>query len=325
MEETKDNTGFKIQGGFNFIATVLDIDFELPLDITPTLRLERASKNQIEVIKKTLVTNYGMSSYSEHYHYESDIKDEGDGRTSYHALPEESFKYYVVSYSGGNQQAYQFFSVADLIFPHLATFSSFPTSEEFRNRKIIGSRRASFGSTSFYFMPTHFPKKFDIDAFNRMQELLQKYIGLDAVLYEGIIRAIRFNDNLKRVSRLNELPVLGLFVIIEMLLTHNPNDKEIGDSLTHQIKTKIAFLSPRFVIPLDYSVFGEKEIPEKIWGSLYEYRSCVAHGNHIDFSKGQLKRLKDADTAYDFLKAATRTLLVQALMEPDIINGLKPI
>ncbi len=158
-----------------------------------------------------------------------------------------------------------------------------------------------------------------------IKQLLEKYLSLDESKHEGIKRAIELNWNLKRISNLNNLPILGLFMIIEMLLTHNPNDKEVGDSLTHQIKTKVAFLSPRFSKPLDYSAFGNNVKPEKIWGGLYNYRSCIAHGNHVDFANDKLRMLKDADTAFDFLNRATRTLLAHAIMEPDVINGLKPI
>ena len=115
-------------------------------------------------------------------------------------------------------------------------------------------------------------------------------------------------------------------MILEMLLTHNPNEKEIGDLLTHQIKTKTALLLPRLSQPFHYDVFSKGGGDhEKIWGALYHYRSCIAHGNHINFTDKRLKPLVDDDTAYTFLSLATKRILEHALKEPDLINSLKPI
>jgi hypothetical protein len=158
-----------------------------------------------------------------------------------------------------------------------------------------------------------------------MKELFQSFNQLDKGIDEGVIRAIKLNRAVQRLGAPVDFAVLGLFMIIEMLLTHNPNEKEVGDSLTHQIKTKMAFVSPRFKNPLDYSRFGPSADHGQIWGALYTYRSCIAHGNHIDFSKGPLAKLNSAAEAFEFLEVATKELLAYAIREPSVVNGLKPI
>jgi Apea-like HEPN len=148
---------------------------------------------------------------------------------------------------------------------------------------------------------------------------------LDPLKHEGIRRAVDAHAELRRFEQASRLAVLAQFAIIEMLLTHNPNDKEIGDSITHQLKTKIALISARMASGFDYSVFSQKDVnPEKIWAALYAYRSSIAHGGHIDFVS-KLKILVTEETARAFIASATRIIINYALEEPDLVNALKPI
>ena len=151
------------------------------------------------------------------------------------------------------------------------------------------------------------------------------YNKLDKKKHEGIIRAFDFNANMKMLTNANNMRVLAYFAIIEMLLTHNPNEKEIGDLLTHQIKTKIALISSRLDTPINYTTFGAGVAPDKIWSALYNFRSSIAHGNHINFQEGKCAVLKDPGTATTFVAAVCKNLLKHALYEPELINSLKPI
>jgi hypothetical protein len=128
----------------------------------------------------------------------------------------------------------------------------------------------------------------------------------------------------RRFNNAGRVVVLAYFAIIEMLLTHNPNDKEIGDSISHQLITKISLLSTRLSDDFDYHLFETSVPSDKIWKLLYSYRSSIAHGNHIDFDK-TFKNLKSEINTMQFIASATRILLKHALKEPDLINGLKPI
>ena len=127
-------------------------------------------------------------------------------------------------------------------------------------------------------------------------------------------------ENCSRIGLL----ALALFSIIEMLITHNPNDKEIGDSLMHQIRTKIALLSERFVHKLDYSGFPTGRTPTR-YGQLCIVPSLVAHGGEVDFAKNDLRQLVSRENALGFLQVATRRLLRHALEEPSLVDALKPI
>ena len=115
------------------------------------------------------------------------------------------------------------------------------------------------------------------------------------------------------------LYVLGVFAVLESLLTHDPHGGY--DSLTHQIKTKMALLDSRFSERLDYSKFGTARA-DKIWARLYAFRSALAHGQQFDFVRDRVL-LKDDRTVVRFLDEATKALLRHALQEPQLITDLR--
>ena len=321
--------------GFHFISTVLDVKVDLPIELTRNITLDRPTKTQLEIIKTTLHKASGLSVLSPNRYYENSFRFDCDGATTkiiVTPLACDETRYYVLNYNQNlyakhiRNEVHELLYVADFIYPYLASFFHWTTNEEYGKGKVVGYGIDPYGIQSFYARPhPEPPKVLNDESIQRLKYGLDAYRSLEKTKHEGIIRAIEYNFNLKRLSAFNNLQVLCLFMIIEMLLTHNPNNKKIGDSLTHQIKTKIALLSSRLTEPLNYKSFGKEANHEKIWGSLYHYRSCIAHGSHIDFTDNKLKVLKDDKTAYAFLSQATKQILEHALKEPDLINSLKPI
>jgi len=316
------------KGGFYFISTVLDMQIDLPVEITPEIKLEKANDYQMEEIFKALKNEEFISS---RYLYEIVEIIKEDGARYQDVLPRKDWRYYIISYQGSNTKVESLFDIADIINPHLKkSFLAYSTTEDFGLGKIIGWLIDPIGEHAIKrnFIQDTSPEIFDQNSLSNLQSLFSRFNALDNKKHEGIIRAIKFNRRLQRSLEsmtLIDLAILGFFVIIEMLLTHKPNNKEIGDSSNHQIKSKMAFLSPRFSNSLDYSVFGTQVSNDKVWKALYEYRSRIAHGEHIDFNNKELKVLKDRETAFNFLESATRILLAHAINEPDVVNGLKPI
>ena len=84
--------------------------------------------------------------------------------------------------------------------------------------------------------------------------------------------------------------MLGLFSVIEMILTHNPTDN-LHDSLRHQVSTKMVLLSRRFLKNNRHTMFPAVDA-WALWKALYDWRSQIAHGEESDFSKGSIKKLE---------------------------------
>ncbi len=120
---------------------------------------------------------------------------------------------------------------------------------------------------------------------------------------------------------------LGLFTLLEKLLTHKPNPEDRYDSLTRQIRVKMTLLNPRFIRPLAYpgvgavSALNEKQSKD-LWKDLYSLRSTIAHGDTPNF-KNELKRLVALSTAEAFLRCALRAVMRQALEEPRLLADLR--
>ncbi len=115
---------------------------------------------------------------------------------------------------------------------------------------------------------------------------------------------------------------LSYFAILEALVTHSPKDGDPYDSITRQVKKKMALLNRRFPRELPYGVFGNAST-DTVWGKLYSYRSKIAHGSNADFSSGDLSTLHGADRALAFLREATLAVVRQALSEPELLADLR--
>jgi hypothetical protein len=317
----------QMRGGYHVISNVLDAHVALPIDITPTLRIAKADGAQIEVIQRLLTQISGGFPNSRIYyenHWVETKESDTSSRSTPHPLRREDWRYYVVSYSGSETEAYKFLRAANLTCPALSSFAEVHTEGEYGTGQALGWGIDQVVGTLAHLTPhSHRAEVLDAAAADELRGSYERFTALDSKKHSGIAHAIELLSGLRRIPHGSDLLVLGLFAVIEMLLTHKPNDKEIGDSLLHQISTKIPLLSARLSSPLDYGGF-ERATEVKVWKRLYEYRSTVAHGGTPDFN-GSLSLLRNRDVAVAFLEGATRRLLRHALNEPVLVDALKPI
>jgi hypothetical protein len=140
-------------------------------------------------------------------------------------------------------------------------------------------------------------------------------------------RVLNLEPFLAQLSQLKSLPhesplrFLGYFALIEGLLTHAPRPQDPYDSITRQIKKKLALLNHRWHRPIDYSSFGSTD-PEKVWTTMYKYRSLVAHGGVPDFKK-DLDVLNSYENALKLIKDTTKAVIRYALSEPQLLMELR--
>ena len=122
--------------------------------------------------------------------------------------------------------------------------------------------------------------------------------------------------------RLGHNALLNHFSLIEALITHEPT-AAAGDSLNHQISTKMPLLFRRFTEPVAFPRGFETTDQKKLWKLLYGVRSRFAHGDVADFRSGQFSRLGDFQAVERFVYLALKSLLKLALHEPDLVYDLK--
>lgn len=181
------------------------------------------------------------------------------------------------------------------------------------------------------------------DAFHRRQNLLylpgpeipvvrsedigairKCYILLEALetKYPEIKRAFLMLNDLRDLPWRSDCETLGLFSIVEILVTHRPRSSDAGDSITHQVSTKLPLLMNCFAPPIDPSPrFGQSK-PATIWNKLYDYRSNLAHGSELDFAS-KLIVLGHAENVRGFLREITAALLRHSLVEPELLRDLR--
>lgn len=109
-------------------------------------------------------------------------------------------------------------------------------------------------------------------------------------------------DSIKNISDLqNENPrmyLLGIMGIIEMLLTHNPDNSmyNIEDSISKQYVRKLKYILYR------YNQISDINRTEKLLKLSYKIRSDIAHGN---FGNSSVKNLEELLKIYDLKLGGT--------------------
>jgi len=309
--------------GFAFILSAIKVDADLPVELAPKHWLDKAKKQQIEKIRSVLQMCGAKPFFVSPY--ENDIRAvNGDkpGTVNYQhtALSPEEWRYYVVNFEGTNIEL-ETIQHAGLVLENEIRFGF-----HFLETKSFGS---GFGwhpqSLNTFFGDT------DLAA-GIARSILADDLGLVSETYaalkelpsefEHTSRAFKRFNELWNIPRYSELTVIGLFSVIESLLTHAPKLSESADSLMHQIRSKISLVRKRFVRDLDHrSIFGEIQ-EGKLWSKLYAYRSRIVHGEHATFD-GELQVLRDRRTVVHFLKEATKLLLIASLREPVLMTDLK--
>lgn len=317
------STTTEMKSGFAFIVSHLDVRVPLPASITPTLRLEAASDAQINEIRRSVDIGSGLPIG---LHYEHDWlahqTEHGIGHQA-QPLPRDQWRYFVITWCNWNSELLKFQKAVNLVPPGVFCYSAMITDGEFGKGQVMGRM---FEGTSIPTVYRQLPSKqviVDADTINAWQRALDALEQFDATTYPGVARAVDLFEHIGRHPLTDDFRVLGLFITLEMLLTHNPNDKEVGDSLSHQICTKVALLERRLDAPLNYTTFGNTK-STAVWKKLYAFRSAIAHGGTPDF-KGTLNTLQNPQVATEFLAEATALILRHALVEPALFDSLKPI
>lgn len=321
-----------ISGHVYFIGNHLDVTCALPAQIAEDVRIERPSPEHLEWYRKYLKSGtYKMANLLQWYESDVTVKTTKDNprSSSIHltALPPDKWKYLVVASKGNGMEAHQFFMAANLVPPALWSVAHLMTKDPFGQGEGRGWGWDPVESAVRSFGPMTGPhnEPFTEDTVSELRSALVDLRALDERRFQDILRAVRLIFDLKGLPPLSDLKVLGWFAAMEMLLTHSPSLKGNDDSISHQLRTKIALLDERLPVQLDYSAFGKDTNPKKVWSALYGYRSAVAHGDLLDFKSDSLKPAKTKAIADTFLYHAVRAIARHALREPALYEALRPI
>lgn len=318
------NNVFDNHGCFGFVLNPYVIEANHPFELAPGCIIDKATDEQSHQIKTTLSRAIGESYIWKHediYEAEASVllKEDGSKSWQFEPLDKSDWRYYVVTTPDNGHVLHNVHYASNI---SNAALEISALTFAINNNGWRGARLGILHNHFFYYEPQP-ARRIDEAELRNIAEIYRDYVGLDDKLYPEIPRAMGMLDSLSFIAKNSPFQVIGLFSIIEILITHNPKLEDRGDSITHQMQAKIPLLSKRFQTPLDYSWFFGDAGVKKVWQGLYGYRSAVAHGGTPDFQSRDLKILKNSHNADSFLREVVKALLRQALKEPQLYKDLQ--
>jgi len=309
-------------GNFAFIPNHLDIENGLPFELIPGFTINKASDSQITAIEKNMVKlgDFIAPEHSLPYKISYSFNQVSDDEThiSTNAIERSKWKYYVVNYEDDCVPLSKLQLASNLsdvvLCLDIFTFERYQGEYAFGYTPELVFR---------FFNDNDLTKKNDIKIKN-LQQIKSIYQRINEIEKEHVevFNSIILFNSLRFLSPYHDFKMLGLFTVIESLLTHKPSSSETGDSITRQIRTKVPLLLNRDETCKDFlNVFTESN-EQTIWKKLYAFRSCLAHGRNPDFQK-ELLLLKNQLVVHEFLINCIKKLLILALSEPKLVQDLK--
>jgi len=329
---------------FAFVLNPLEIkDSKSPIEIIPNYFFQKADSNQINVLKQTWSKLPGNFFWLNSYEYDYGVVSRPNQKSI--KLAPQDWKYWILAHNGyiSVNKKRETFSILECALLLLQNdleigplfFSQSGNNYQWNPRSFYnyfldypaGGRPATqitHGEiqeigTSHTSISDFFKKMHTITVYPTGKKIsdINDYYHEN---FQHIELAIRYFVDLKALPRYSGLTIIGLFSIIESLITHKPK-QNAEDSLNHQIKTKIPLLGKKFQRTLDYKKYFAFADEKKLWGNLYDFRSKIVHDGNENI--GNIKELKSLENVTDFLKETVKLLILFALKEPQFLTDLK--
>ncbi|MDJ1505210.1 HEPN domain-containing protein [Xanthocytophaga agilis] len=319
---------------FVFLGDWIDAKQLVPLQLFDHYQLVKASKVQIEYIKRQidylLLANV-PNIWTNKFEIERVPTSNG---VLYQGVPEAKWNYYVIEHkrrqAGNSLKLALTLSSLDLTVLFEVYFDQ---NNDISTRHIpnylmdgLSTFNYTYDTSSPFYFYQQGPKIIDNKGIEELNFIYQKCINFKhKPAFDFIQKALKDFLEVKSISDSSAFKILSYFSILELVLTTNQNRTPGGVSLTHQLQKKMSLLNNRFSEPIDFQKHFKTPNTvnwDKLIEKLYDYRSSIAHGTQADFSD-KLSMLKDRYKVLDFVKELCRKVLLQALIEPQLITDLK--
>jgi hypothetical protein len=289
-------------------------------ELAPGYVLRRATADEIAVIRETAANLFPAPRTLYMPLWDHDWPSpSGEERL----LPEGQWRYFVIAFTGSPTVIYDLQAAFDLssVELEIAFTITYPGPHGLPGHGIgwHGGRLLQ----AFEIAP-FFPKFFlaaTEDDLRQTAELRHQLERHEASLID-VKQLARALGALKALPEDSPMRFLGYFAILESLLTHSPRPSDPYESITRQVKQKIALLNNRWTPRLDYGAFGGAS-PETVWTRMYAYRSLLAHGGQPDFSRGELAVLGNPERALLLIRETVKAVVRYALIEPPLLVDLR--
>jgi len=145
--------------------------------------------------------------------------------------------------------------------------------------------------------------------------------------FPHVYKAISDFSSHKEISRKSPFKLIVLISCLEGLITDGSHDRI--NSINRQLQSKLNLINNRINNPVNFTNYikGPDTLTfEKVIEKIYTYRSKIAHGDIIEFTKSLevLKKI-DFDTIIEFILELSKKVMRFAINEPKLIIDLKKI
>ena len=251
-----------VAGGYNLVETVFDLEtVTLPFVIDDQLRIERPTGEQIDEIRKiggALGVDLGPFECSL-----EKVPQESGFALHRVPLPPDRLRYLLITHSTRGLEVHEFEQFLSILDPPVRTTFHAWTTEAFGRGQRSGYGWQALKSRRLPVL------EWDVQAISDdwLGDVKNSWLLYSSArrTFPFLEKAVKMIHDLDTIPRTHDLYFLGLFAIVELLLTHNPNDKENADSLRHQISTKVPLLSSRMIRKPKYGAFEDGLAEEKLW------------------------------------------------------------
>lgn len=322
MVSSKD---IKLQDGriidhFILIGESIDLceGISEPVKLAENTFLKRASDQYIAIIKKHMHPFFFLNPLGMIIHETKAIPNSDGNGTSIEERSRKDWQYWIITHTN-------FYTEENLERSiELSELNLTPVLNVFGEKGLSHTLNPQIASSYYQdklYCEVRVLKKKKLEDINDVRNLLDDFSKYEDQ-FPIIKKAIKDFVELKALPPKSPFIIIGVFSIIELLLTSN---NKSSPTISHQLRTKIPLLNRRFEIPLVFSKFfkgPDNLTEEKIIDKLYNYRSDIAHGNLTDF-ESELQILHSDKNTIIFLKLFLRRLIRHCLTEPELIEDLK--
>lgn len=317
------------KNGISFVASHIDVEGELPLELLPNYVFRKANDDEIDIVRKKIFNSIPAGGFVRQLPYEYIVREEiHERQTSFHydPIPKEKWKYWVIGFEGHGNEIQEIKKSASLL--------PFDLELAFETGNIIHGEEKTQGTWSNqiplniieYLSDHEFASKNAKKITSKELLKIKEYHDLIMDLnddYGFVKHALENFMDLKRIPKNSDMLVVGYFSIIESLVTHAPRLTETLDSISHQLKNKMIMLQKKYDNPIITDIYFKNIKTDKALAKLYSYRSAIAHGSKVDLTRGPLEVLKSKDNVLSYLKHNVKELIIIALRNPDFMSDLK--
>ena len=330
---------------YYFIANLTELEPEkeiLLLDnltlktVPPELLLELKSliKRYYPENRSTLF-NILINDFYNSFHEYKKVKDLPSG--SIHIVPRkhDDFRYFVLQ--DNDKKFKQIYSKAfalsdkDFFIPFSFVFNTNTAIKTSFNHLCIYTYYNDLNTNDKYLLN----KKVRIKApnnftdFDKVQiveyiKLIEKFEKIESD-FPYICKALNDFFHTFELSDYSVFKIVSYIACLELLLVDGNPDRL--KSISSQLQVKLNLLNNQFESPIDINDYikGPDTLTlGKVIETIYTYRSLVAHGDFIDFSK-KLNILEkiDSEDILNFIRVVLKKVIIYSLKNPTLIRDLK--